>query len=107
MIHEILRPFVETSTVNDKDYLLNRVNFTQPIQIQLSQKQKTFPQFFFAFLKSTFNFKDLPKKDDRHSSCFWGNLGSEKYGYIYVSKAVFQRTLRHTTWQMGRNIVAV
>ena len=45
-------------------------------QILLSQKQKTFPQFFSAFLKSTLNFeyfqkKDDPhqKKDDPHSQC--------------------------------------
>ena len=42
-----LRLFLNTLTVNDKHYLLNRDNLTQPIQIQLSQKQKTFSQFFF------------------------------------------------------------
>ena len=35
--------------------------------MQLSQKQKTFSQFVFAFLKSILNFKHLPEKDDRHS----------------------------------------
>ena len=54
-------------TVNDNHYLLNRDNLAQPIQMQLSQKQKTFSQFFFAFLKSTLNFKHLPNKDDPHS----------------------------------------
>ena len=67
MIQKILRLFVNTLTVNDKDYLLNRDNLTQPIQMQLSQKQKTFSEFFFAFLKSILNFKHLPKNDDRHS----------------------------------------
>ena len=67
MIHKILRLFVNTLTVNDKHYLLNRDNLTQPIQMQLSQKQKTFSEFFFAFLKSTLNFKHLPNKDDPHS----------------------------------------
>ena len=107
VIEKFLRLFVNTLPADEKHYLLNRDNLTQPIQIQLSQKQKTFSEFFFAFLKSILNFKDLPKKNAPHSSCFSGNLGSEIYGYIYVSKAVFQRTLRHTTWQMGRNIVAV
>ena len=59
--------FVNTLRVNDKHYLLNRDNLTQPIQIQLSQKQKIFSEFFFAFLKSILNFKHLPKKDDRHT----------------------------------------
>ena len=67
MIHKILRLFVNTLTVNDKHYLLNRDNLTQPIQMQLSQKQKTFSEFFFAFLKSILNYKHLPKKDDPRS----------------------------------------
>ena len=67
MIHQILRLFVNTLTVDDKHYLVNRDNLTQPIQMQLSEKQKTFSEFFFAFLKSILNFKHLPKKDDPHS----------------------------------------
>ena len=59
--------FVNTLTLDDKNYLLKRDNLTQPIQIQLSQKQKTFSEFFFAFSKSILNFKHLPKKDDPHS----------------------------------------
>ena len=59
--------FVNTLRVNDKDYLLNRDNLTQPIQIQLSKKQKNFSEFFFAFLKSILNFKHFSKKDDPHS----------------------------------------
>ena len=61
VIHKILRLFVNTLTVNDQHYLLNRDNLTHPIQIQLSLKQKTFSEFHFAFLKSVFNFKHLPK----------------------------------------------
>ena len=48
--------------VDEKHYLLNRDNLTQPIQLQLSQKRKTFSQFFFAFLKSILNSKHLQKK---------------------------------------------
>ena len=84
MIHKILRLFVKTLTVNDKHYLLNRDNLTQPIQIQLSQKQKIFSEFFFAFLKSILNFKHLPKQNDPHSGCVSGNTDSEKDGEIYV-----------------------
>ena len=39
----------------------------QPIQNQLSQKQKVFSQFFFAFLKSTLNFEHFQEKYDPHS----------------------------------------
>ena len=35
--------------------------------LQLSQKQKTFSEFVFAFSKSILNFKHLPKNDDPHS----------------------------------------
>ena len=67
MIHKILKTFVNTLTVNDKHYVLNRNNLTQPIQMELSEKEKTFSEFFFAFLKSLLNFKHLPKKDDLRS----------------------------------------
>ena len=33
---EILRMFVNTLTVDEKHYLLNRDNLTQPVQMQLS-----------------------------------------------------------------------
>ena len=60
---------MNTFTTDDKYSLLNRDKLTQPIQMQLSQKQKTFSQFFCAFLKSSLNFEDFQKKDDSHS---WG-----------------------------------
>ena len=59
---KILRLFVNTLTDNDKLCLLDNDNLTQPIQILLSQKQKTFSQFFSYFLKSTLNFKHFQKK---------------------------------------------
>ena len=33
----------------------------------LPQKQEIFSQFFFAFLKSTFNFQHFAKKEELHS----------------------------------------
>ena len=54
--------FVSTLTDDDKYSLLYRDNFTQPIQILLPQKQKTFSQFFSAFFKSTLNFEQVQKK---------------------------------------------
>ena len=78
VIHKVLRFFFNKLTVDDTHYLLNRDKITQPIQMQLSKKQKTFVQFFLAFLKSILNSKHLPKKDDRHSWCISGNTGSKK-----------------------------
>ena len=62
MRNKILRLFAKTLTVDEKDYLLNRDNLTQPIQIQLSKKEKTFLQFSFKFSKAILNFKDLSKR---------------------------------------------
>ena len=39
----------------------------QTIQIQLSEKQKTFCECFLAFLKSIRNLKYFTKKDETHS----------------------------------------
>ena len=54
--------FLNTLTDEDKDSLLLRDNLTQPIQLLLSQKEKTFFQFLSAFLKSTLNFEHFIKK---------------------------------------------
>ena len=67
VIHKILKLLVNTLTADDKHYLLNRNNFAQPIQIQLSEKQKIFSEFFLPFLKSVLTFKDLRMKDEPHS----------------------------------------
>ena len=61
--------FVKSLTDDEKYSPLYRDNLTQPIQILLSQKQKTFSRFFYAFLKSTLNLKHSRKKDDPHSRC--------------------------------------
>ena len=50
-------------TVDDKHYLLNRDNLTRPIQMQLSDKQKTFFEFFFRIFKISIKFQTLVKKN--------------------------------------------
>ena len=52
--------------------------------MQLSQKQKNFSEFFFAFLKSIFNFEHFSKKDEPHSRCISESKGCEKRRYINV-----------------------
>ena len=42
-------------------------NLQLPIQMQLSEKRKTFSNFFVAFLESTSNFEYFKRKDDLHS----------------------------------------
>ena len=67
VLFKIFRLFVNTSTPNGKYSILSRDKLTQPIQILLSQKQKSFSEFFSSFLKSTLNFQHFRKKDDIHS----------------------------------------
>ena len=62
-----LSVFVNTMTAVDKCSLPNRDNLMQPIHMELSQKLKTFCQFFRAFLKSRLNFELFRKKDDAPS----------------------------------------
>ena len=59
---KILGLFVNTLTDDDKYSFLCRDNLTQPIQIHLCQKEKTFSHFFSAFLKSTLIFEHFEKK---------------------------------------------
>ena len=49
VICKVLGLFVNTLTADDKYSLLNRDNLTQPIHMQLSQKQKNFLEFFLYF----------------------------------------------------------
>ena len=59
---KILGLFVNTLSEDDRYCLLYKDNLLQQIQILLSQKQKTFSQFFSPFLKSTLNFQHFQKK---------------------------------------------
>ena len=72
------RLLVKTLTDDEKYSLLYRENLTQPMEILLSQKRKTFSQFFSAFLKYTLNFSHFQKKDDPHSRCISQITVSEK-----------------------------
>ena len=59
---QILELLVNTLVADEKYPVLNRDNLTIPIQIQLSQKQKTVSLVFAAFLKSSCNFERLEQK---------------------------------------------
>ena len=80
VICKISRLFPNSLSAYGKYSLFNRDNLSQPIQMQLAGKQKTFSQLFSAFLKSSLNFEHFQKKDDSHS---WGIskiTDSEKQG---------------------------
>ena len=89
MLSKILRLFVKKLTDDDKYSLLHRNNLTQPIQILLSQKQKTFSQFFATFSKSTLNFEHFQKKYDPHRRCISHITVNEKGDYRNVCKILF------------------
>ena len=62
MICKVLRMFVNIFTADYKYCLLNRDNLREPIQTELSKKQKTFSQFVAAFLKYRLNFEQFLRK---------------------------------------------
>ena len=80
MICKISRLFPNTLSGDGKYSLFNRDNLTQPIQMQLAQKQKTFCKFFSAFLKYSLNFVLFQKKDDPLGRCISKITDSEKCG---------------------------
>ena len=80
MICKISRLFPNTLSADGKYSLLNRDNLTQSIQMQLSRKQKTFSEFFSAFLKCSLNFEHFLKKDDSDSLGLSKFPESEKQG---------------------------
>ena len=49
--------------------VLNSETLTQPIQMQLSKKQKNFLELFCAFLKSRLKFEHFEEKNDPHRVC--------------------------------------
>ena len=64
MICKILRRFVNTLTVDDKYFRLNKDSLTEPIWVRKSEKQKIFHIFFFffTFLKSRLNYEHFEKE---------------------------------------------
>ena len=80
LICKILRLFVNTLSAVEKYSVPNRDNLTQPIQMQLSQKQKIFAKYFPAFSKSSLDFEHFGKKDDAHSFFISEATACEKHG---------------------------
>ena len=66
---KILGLLVNTLASDEKYLVLHSDNLTIPIQMQLSQKQKSLSEFLDAFWKSMLNFEYFEKKNDPHSFC--------------------------------------
>ena len=67
VLGEILGVFVNTFIVDDKYRVQDCENLPLPIQIQLSEKEKTFSQFFVPFRECISNFQNFAAKDVGHS----------------------------------------
>ena len=78
---------------NEKYLLLHRENLKIPIQMRLSQKEKTFSEFFHAFSKSKLNFKHFQKKDDPHRFCIFEVTDSENVVRQEFKKSHFRGCL--------------
>ena len=67
VLGDVLVVFFNGLTADGKYPVEDCVNFQLPIQMQLSEKRKTFFEFFDRFLESRSNFKHFAKNDDCHS----------------------------------------
>ena len=59
-------------------------NFAQQVQTPLSQNQKTFYEFFTAFLKCASNLEHFEKNDEYPSLIIWEIMDCERGGYLNV-----------------------
>ena len=67
VLDEILGVLVNTLTANGKYLVQDCENLRLPIQMQLSQKRKSFLNFLFHFWNLNQILNILKKKDDCHS----------------------------------------
>ena len=81
---EILTLFFNTLTTEDKYSRRNKLNFKQQLEAPLFQKQKTFSEFFLAFLKCALNLEHFQKKDEYPSLVISKVNDSERGGYLSV-----------------------
>ena len=84
MWYEILRLFVNAITADVKFSGTNMQSLRQQFQTLLSRKQKTFSEFFIAFLKCAWNLEDFQKKDEYPSLIISEIIQAERRGYLNV-----------------------
>ena len=94
MWYEILRPFVNGLTADDKYSSTNMRNLPQQFQTPLCPKQQTFSEFFIAFLKCSWNLENFQKKDEYPSLIISEIIDAERRGYLNVEKVLLQNTIR-------------
>ena len=83
VVSEIVRVFVNIMTPDDNHSLLKKSDcLTQPIQMVLSQNQKIFSRFFYAFPESTWNMEYCEQKDELQRLFVSQIINSKKQGYL-------------------------
>ena len=80
----MLRPFVNGLTADYKYSSTNMKNLPQQFQTPLSLKQKTFSEFFIAFLKCAWNLEYFQEKDEYTGRIISEFIEAEKRGYLNV-----------------------
>ena len=84
MSYEILRPFVNALTADDKYSGSNMQNLPEQFQTPLSQEQKTVSGFFIAFVKCAWNLWPFRKKDEYPSLIISEIIDAERRGYLNI-----------------------
>ena len=84
MWYEILRLFVNGLTADDMYSRTNVENLPQQFQTPLSPKQKTFSEFFIAFLQFSWNLEHFQKKDEYPTLIISEIIQAERRGYLNV-----------------------
>ena len=84
MWYEILRLFVNALTADDKYSGSNMQNLSQEFQTPLSQKIKTFSEFFIAFLRCALTLEHFQRKDEDPSLIISEIIDAERRGYLNV-----------------------
>ena len=84
MWYETLRLFANALTTDEKYSGSNMKNLQQQIHTPLSSKQKTFSEFFIAFLKCAWKLEHFQKKDEYPSLIISKIIDAERRGYLNV-----------------------
>ena len=82
--YEILRLFVNVLTADNKYSGSNMQNLPEQFQTPLSQKQKTFSEFFIAFLRCAWNLGHFEKKDEYPRLIISELIDAKRRGYLNV-----------------------
>ena len=85
---KILGLFINTLTAEYTYSRRNMQTLTQQVQTTLSLNQKTFPWFFIAFVKFTWNWEHFEKKGESSSLSISEIIDSKRGGYLSAWKAL-------------------